>query len=363
MRRLTFLHVFLFACMLVGVVGLAVWLFQRLQPSKGTTYHFYVPDSSGLPEGTEVKFHGLPVGQVVRVTLDEKQSMELREPAFRVDFQINPQGQRVFGLWSFENVMLGKETPLIGATVVTLVRERMPGGRTPSKGPLTLLPQSDGLSDELNGIVQRAGQAVDDARAAIRNLRASLGARPERLGDDRAANLQLVLQRDVYPLDYGAGDGVGQPTRVGNVLGSLALAARSFAAAGDGIAAVTRNQGPVDNAMGSISKLTGDLADPNQTFLSTLAEFKKTAAGATADFGKYGKLADRLTPGLDKIVVDTGDLTDTLKREPWRVLWKSTKQYGPTPAPSPTPAGAAAHSRGAGPASPKPKATPRKGGH
>ncbi len=360
MRRFTFLHIVLFACMLAGVIGLAVWLYQRLQPSQGVTYYFYVPDSSGLPEGTEVKFHGLPVGQVVHVTLDEKQSMDLHEPAFRVDFQINPQGQRVFGLWSFENVMLGKETPLIGATVVTLVRERMPGGRTPSKGPLNLLPQADGLSDELNAIVQRAGQAVDDARAALRNVRASLGARPDRLGDDRAANLQFALQRDVYPLDYGESDGVGRPTRVGNVLGDLALAARSFAAAGDNITAVTRNQGPVDNAMINVSKLMSDLDDPNQTFLSTMAEFKKTAAGVTVDFAKYGKLADRLSPGLDKIVNDAGQMTDTLKREPWRIIWKSTKEYGP--AASPTPARVANDSRGARAAA-APTPTPKKGGH
>ena len=338
MRRFTLLHVVLLAAMIVGVGGLAMWLYARLQPSQGLTYFFYVQDSSGLPEGTDVKFHGLPVGQVVRVTLDEEQSRQLRSPQFRVDFQINPQGERVLNLWSFENVTLGKETPLVGATIVTLARERMPGGRTSNKVPLRLLPPADGISDELGSIVLRAGQAVDNVNAAVRNVRASLEARPDRLGDDRAANLLLVLQRDVYPLDYGAGDGVSRPTRVGDVLGNLATAARSFAAAGDSITSVARPQGPMQDALNNVSKLTGDLADPQQTFLSAIAELKKTAADVRVDFGKYGTLADRVAPSLDRSAQNAEQMLDTLKREPWRIIWKSTKQYDAPPAPAATPA-------------------------
>lgn len=335
MRRFTPLHAFLFVCMVAGVVALSMWLYERLQPSQGLTYFFYVGDSSGLPEGTEVKFHGLPVGQVVRVTLDEQQSRDLRAPAFRVDFQINPQGQRVFNLWSFENVMLGKETPLVGATVVTLARERMPGGKTSNKAPLHLLPQTDGLSDELNDIVLRAGQVVDNANATVRSLRASLEARPERLGDDRATNLLLVLQRDVYPLDYGAGDGVARPTRVAAVLGNLAAAARSFASAGDSITSVTRREGPMEDAFAKVGKLTGDLDDPAQPFLSSIVDLKKTTTSMREDFGKYGALADLIAPTLERSARNAEQMLDTLKREPWRIAWKSTKVYA-TPTPTPT---------------------------
>ena len=350
MRRFTLLHVLLFVCMVAGIVALSMWLYERLQPTQGSTYFFYVGDSSGLPEGTEVKFHGLPVGQVVRVTLDERQSKDSHTPAFRVDFQINPQGQRVLNLWSFEHVMLGKETPLIGATIITLAHERSPGGLTSTQAPLQLLTQPDGLSDELNDIVLRAGEAVDNANAAIRSVRASLEARPERLGDDRAANLMMVLQRDVYPLDYGAGDGVSRPTRVAAVLGNLAAAARSFASAGDSITSVTRREGPMEDAFARVGKLTGDLDDPTQPFLRSIVDLQKTTTSMREDFGKYGTLADRLTPGLVRGTDNAAQMLDTLKREPWRIIWKSTKDYGPSPAPSPTPTRVA-----------KPSPTPKKG--
>ena len=347
MRRFTLLHVL----MVAGIVALSMWLYERLQPSQGVTYFFYVGDSSGLPEGTEVKFHGLPVGQVTRVTLDEGQSKQTNTPAFRVDFQINPQGQRVLNLWSFDKVMVGKETPLIGATVVTLVREYFPGGNTSNKRPLQLLDQPDGLSDLVNDMVLRASEAVDNANAAIRSLRASLEARPERLGDDRATNLMLVLQRDLYPLDYGAGDGITRPTRVAAVLGDLATAARSFAAAGDGIAQVTRKDGPMEDAFARVGKLTGALDDPGQPFLASLPDLKQTPTSMREDFGKYGTLADRLTPHLDRSAQNAEQMLDTLKREPWRIVWKSTKDYGPSPTPTPTVPTKVA----------KPSPTPKKG--
>ncbi len=353
MRRFTLLHVLLFACMVAGIVALSMWLYERLQPTKGATYFFYVGDSSGLPEGTEVKFHGLPVGQVVRVTLDEQESRNQNTPAFRVDFQINPQGERVFNLWSFEKVELGKETPLIGATVVALVKEYMPGGKTSDRTALKVAPPTDGLSDDLNSIVLRAGQAVDNANAAIRSVRASLEARPERLGDDRTANLMLVLQRDAYPLDYGAGDGVSRPTRVAAVLSNLSAAARSFASAGDSITSVARREGPMEDAFAKVGKLTGDLDDPNQPFLASITDLKKTTTSMREDFGKYGTMADRLTPSLDRGAQNAAQMLDTLKREPWRILWKSTKDYGPPSAPSPTPTRVVR---------PSPSPSPKKGG-
>ena len=356
MRRLNLLHILLFLCMLAGVVGLAVWLFARLQPSQGSAYFFYVGDSTGLPEGTEVKFHGLPVGLVTRVTLDEKRSRQTRLPAFRVDFQINPQGERVLNLWSFESVMIGKESPVMGATVVTLAHEQMPGGLTSTTAALRLLPQTDVLSDELNDIVRRAGEVVDNANNTIRSLRDSLEARPERLSDDRTANLLLVLQRDLYPLDPAAGNGTSRPTRVAAVLSNLAAAARSFAAAGDGIVSVTRRDGPMEDAFAKFAKFSGDLDDPGQPFLASIVDLKKTTTGIREDFGKYGTLADRLTPSLDKGAQDAEQMLDTLKREPWRLLWKSSKDYGPPPAPSPTLKKVAAEVR------PAPSPTPRKGG-
>jgi hypothetical protein len=351
MRRLTFLHVALLICMLAGLAVLGGWLYVRLQPAEGNAYFFYVDDTSSLPEGTEVKFRGLPVGQVVRVTLDEAQSTQTGVPAFRVDFQVNPQGRRVFSLWSFHRVTLAREIPVVGPSVVMLTDEHMPGGKTPNDRPLRVVQPGDGLPGQLDEIGAGLRELIANANNAVRTLRGSLEARPDKLGDDRAANLALVLQRDTYPLDDAdpsSASYLARPTRLAAVLGNLADAARSFGAAGESITNIARANGPMEHAFNNVSTLTGDLDDPNKPFLTAIEDLKKTTTDVRGDIDKFGSLADHIAPAVADGARNADEMLDTLKREPWRLVWKSTKDY-PTASPGPahpaaSPASRRAHS-------------------
>ncbi len=345
MRRFTTLRVLSMGLVLLTLVALLGWLLPRLRPARGTLYHFYVEDTAGLPEGTEVKFRGLVVGQVMRVGLDEEKSRAAHVPWFRVEFQANDEGARVLNLWSFRQVALDKEVPVVGATVVSLVDPTMPGGHTPTGDALTLKkPEDNALPGPVQEIADNLNEVLVNFNGTVQSLRGSLGVRPDELGDDRHANLALCLQRDVYPL---AEPGVpsGRPTRLAATLGNLGDMATSFQTVGEHLATITGEDGPANRALQRVDSLAASLQDENKPVLHMFTDLRKTSGELRADFARVDELLARISPMIERGTSNAEQMTDTLKRQPWRVVWPSTKKYdGPVEvteptnlAPSPTP--------------------------
>ena len=336
MRRFTTLRVLSMGLVLLAVAALLGWLLPRLRPARGTLYHFYVEDTAGLPEGTEVKFRGLVVGQVMRVGLDEERSLAARTPWFRVEFQSNDEGTRVMNLWSFRQVALDKETPIVGATVVTLTDPTMPGGQTPTVAALTLQKPGDNpLPGPVQEIADNLNEVLVNFNATVQSLRGSLSARPDTLGDDRHANLALCLERDVYPL-AGPDAATGRPTRLASMLGSLGDAAASFQTVGDHLGTITGEDGSANRMLRRVDALAANLQDEDKPFLRVFTDIRKTSGELRGDLARVDTLLARVSPMIERTTSNTEQMSDTLKRQPWRVFWPSTKKYdGPAEATDP----------------------------
>ncbi len=316
MKRYALLRLLPLVLAVLALLALGAWLVPLLHAPQGRTYRFYVEDATGLPEGTEVRFRGLVVGQVTRVALDEERSRQRRSPWFEVAFQPVLGGERVLDLWSFRAVKVEKETPMIGATVVTLADAAMPGGRTPDV--LDLQPTSaDDLSGDLREITAGIKQVVASANDAMMDLKKELEARPE------------------GPFNPE------RPTRVAAMLGSLQDAAHHLSVAGDHISTLTDEQGSVTTAFQKFSALSDDLVDDDRPFLSTFSDIRRTSTELRGELLRTGQLIERTSPNLERGTANAAQMLDTLKREPWRMLWKSTKIYDDAvvaATPTPTPA-------------------------
>ena len=83
MRRYTLLRLLPMMLVVLALVGLGVWLVPQLRAPQGRTYRFYIEDASGLPEGTEVKFRGLLVGQVIQGRAGRSALPRKEEPVVR----------------------------------------------------------------------------------------------------------------------------------------------------------------------------------------------------------------------------------------------------------------------------------------
>ena len=252
------------------------------------------------------------MGQVTQVVLDGKLSIARKSPWFEVSFQPDPDGEKLLDLWSFPAVTLDKETPLIGATVVSLTDGIMPGGATPDVLELRV-PKGDDLSGDLRDITAGIKEVVANANDAMIDLKKEIEAHPD------------------GPFDPN------RPTRIAAMLGSLQDAAHTLSLAGDHISTLTDTKGSVTVALDNFSLMSKNLTDDAKPLPQTLSDFTKTSTELRADLARTGHLLDVASPSVARATDGAAQMMDTLKREPWRIVWKSTKQYDDAAAPSPSP--------------------------
>ncbi len=75
----------------------------------------------------------------------------------------------------------------------------------------------------------------------------------------------------------------------------------------------------VETISGNLNKISGDIAG-NDNISVTLANFRQSSE-------KLKGAMNELTPDLKATGENVKDLTETVKRQPWRLIWPSTKEY------------------------------------
>ncbi len=119
---------------------------------------------------------------------------------------------------------------------------------------------------------------------------------------------------------------------------------------GENITMLTAKDGSLGIALENIRQLTGKLAADKGDLMVTLAKLKDAAdqlvakrqlAEAISNLRGFAEGANRalakLEPALSSTLHNMEQLTDTLKRQPWRVIFPVTKKYPDDNAPRATP--------------------------
>ena len=75
----------------------------------------------------------------------------------------------------------------------------------------------------------------------------------------------------------------------------------------------------VETISGNLNKISADISK-NDNIQITLQNFRTSSE-------KLKSALDDLAPDLEATGENVKDLTDTVKRQPWRLVWPSTKQY------------------------------------
>ena len=78
----------------------------------------------------------------------------------------------------------------------------------------------------------------------------------------------------------------------------------------------------------------------------TLANFRKSSEELKSTLDRVKVTLNSVGPDLEATLSNTKDFTATLRTQPWRIIWPSTKKYPEAePAPSPSPKAAKARRR------------------
>ncbi len=132
----------------------------------------------------------------------------------------------------------------------------------------------------------------------------------------------------------------GQEGELRGALGKLRMTA-------DNLTVITSPDGSLTHSLSNLQDFTGKLKSDDGPLMSTLnnlqkttadinrdgrvqkvmANFEEASARAAAAAGDARKLIAGITPSVQSTLGNLNQMTDTLKRQPWRVVWPSTKKY------------------------------------
>ena len=86
------------------------------------------------------------------------------------------------------------------------------------------------------------------------------------------------------------------------------------------------DDGPLFATLNNLKKTTDDINRDGRV-TKMLANFEQVSQRADVAVGNANKLIVGLGPSVNTLLGNLDQMTDTLKRQPWRIVWPSTKKY------------------------------------
>jgi phospholipid/cholesterol/gamma-HCH transport system substrate-binding protein len=261
--------------MRVGIVvvvalGLLAWLVMQVSSGSGflsdeVRYHAHFSATGGLGEGAEVRYEGVPVGQVESVEFASDPNLNKIVVAMRVKKSLQPRIDR------YVVVELRSNGPL-GDRLLEMRRPDLPaeepvaeGSVLPSKDPFEFAPFVEG-GEDLFGDVQSISQSLKIITARLVAGEGAFGRllKDKEFGERTLTDLEITLAR-IKDVVEASADG---RNLLGRLLGDEQLATnvtRSLEASARNLEVITTRleggEGVLGEAMRSDSTLSGAIDD------------------------------------------------------------------------------------------------------
>lgn len=288
------------------------------------TYRIYVPNAAGIRPGAEVTLAGRRVGQVAKLysPVPEK---DRPDPAQEVLIEVKVERRARI----YKNVkVLLTSNGLLGETLLDFTSGNEASGLA-DDGSAFLGERPTGIDQAVPIVLERLDPVLAEVTKTLESLQATsinLAALTAEGGE-----VQVMLS---------------QFREVGGNLNSLTASNGPIRETLESVQGLLADDGKVGQALDNLTALIGPRGD--------LAKTLKNAETLTGDLANNGDIkltlrnARRTTEQLNETIgglkgqvsAVTGNLeqaTDTLKRQPWRLIWPSTKRYGNETAATPKP--------------------------
>jgi len=99
---------------------------------------------------------------------------------------------------------------------------------------------------------------------------------------------------------------------------------------------LTGDESPLSQALRNASQFTAELAE-NKDIPEALRNFRKASRNLNSTVVGLRSTVKGIDPGVKSTLHNAEEFTDTIKRQPWRLIWPTTKKY-PEDQPRETPA-------------------------
>lgn len=260
------------------------------------TYYIHFDNVGGIKPGAPVNLAGRKIGQVTKlfspVPLPQRPEGHADYEAL-VEVKVNDAS----GVYKEVTVTLS-QFGLLGEFIIDLTSGDAASGSAP-EGYHFIGKRAADISSFMSETLETIKPLAESAKVTLEQLR------------ETAQNLQKLTNDDS---DFSA-----TMARMKEL--------------GDNLVTLSAQEGPLWSAIEKFKGLTGDLKHissdlvEKDTINLTLNSFRSTAEGLADTTATLNQTIDELAPELTATVRNAAQATDTLKRQPWRLVWPSTKKY------------------------------------
>lgn len=302
------------------VVGVLLYLSAPGLFTPMRTFHIYFDNASGIEPGATVYLAGRKVGRVTRLFSPVPIAQRPKVPGgekFEVLIDVDVEQKAEI----FKNVTVRM---LQYGVLSELVIDFTSGDATSGfaeNGYYYVGIRDPGITEAVPAILEKIDPVVKSATDTLNELRHTAKNLSDLTGEDSEFNLALIRFRTLGDnlVKLSADDGELHRTLAN-------------------VQALTGPDGELAKSLANVNQFTTDLTN-NQDIDQTLENLQRASA-------RLDRTIDQLGPQFGAISTNLEQMTDTLKRQPWRLIYPTTKTYPeasapPTPAPK-TPARAQA---------------------
>ena len=274
-------------------------------------FSIYFDNAGGLQEGTPVMLAGRRVGQVIRISSPVPPAEQPRKDLYAVLEVSVRKDSRIYK----DSKVYMMAYSLLGEDLIDFTDGSEAAGLAPDqhkfigvrKGGLN--DAAPHIVDELRPVTQAAVRTVEELEVTAKQL--------TKLTKESS---DLVVSISNFK------------ALTGNLL-ALSGTDGSVKRILDNVEGLTTENSPLIRAFMNLEQFTGNIAANKDIDLALgnirkASETMKTAVtGLNTTVNGLNGTVTSIRPGLRETIRNTTQMTDTLKRQPWRLVWPSTKKY------------------------------------
>jgi ABC-type transporter Mla subunit MlaD len=290
----------------VGVLILlgAPGLFRPL-----VTYHIYFDNASGIKLGAPVMLAGRKIGQVEKLysPVSREEDRRAQEALAALQPDATPAPSPSNGKPRFEvriDVQVDKSAIVYRDSKVRMMQ-------------LGLLGE---IAIDFTQGTENSGRAHDGEMFA--------GERVPDFGESISKMLDVIdpVAKEATATMKELQSTAQNLNRITDENSELNRALAEFKTFGEHLVDLTSPEGPLTESLNNIEQISRDLA-ANHNLEVTLQNFRDSSE-------KLKSMMTDLTPTLKDAGLNIKEFSETVKTQPWRLIWPSTKKSSPTPTPA-----------------------------
>lgn len=316
----------LVALTLAAFVGILIYLGAPGVFVKQKTYWIYLDNASGMKPGAHVLLAGRKIG-LVHQLFSPVPEHERPDPGLEIKIEVRVDASAPI----YRRVKVIMAQPkLLGEQVIDFASGEEASGIAPD-GHTFIGERARSLSDAVPAVLEKIDPVLSKATETMESLQKT----SENLnnitadGGDLASALTEFREfgRNLNELSGMNGALRTSFLNVQELTGRDGKIARVL----DNLDAITGPEGSLTKAIENAERFTARLVN-NRDLEVTLRNFRKTS-------DKLDRTVDDVGGRFSNVGANLEQASDTVKHQPWRLIWPTTKKYpadvaGPTPIPA-----------------------------